>query len=78
VPHQSFRQVTETPPQYDNTHRHQWFRAHGAPRFSRGLGLAGARVVHLNEIGGDGETSAHLLYFDSGRWNDEVRGAGGE
>jgi glyceraldehyde 3-phosphate dehydrogenase len=32
--------------------------------------------VHLNEIGGDGTTSAHLLYFDSvhGRWNREVRG----
>ncbi len=32
--------------------------------------------VHLNEIGGDGITSAHLLYFDSvhGRWDREVRG----
>jgi glyceraldehyde 3-phosphate dehydrogenase len=32
--------------------------------------------VHINEIGGDGETSAHLLYFDSvhGRWNREVSG----
>lgn len=32
--------------------------------------------VHLNEIGGDATTSAHLLYFDSvhGRWNREVRG----
>jgi glyceraldehyde 3-phosphate dehydrogenase len=32
--------------------------------------------VHLNEIGGDGTTSAHLLYFDSvhGRWNHAVRG----
>jgi len=32
--------------------------------------------VHINEIGGDGQTSAHLLYFDSvhGRWNREVEG----
>jgi glyceraldehyde 3-phosphate dehydrogenase len=32
--------------------------------------------THINEIGGDGATSAHLLYFDSihGRWNREVRG----
>jgi len=33
--------------------------------------------VHINETGGDGETSAHLLFFDSvhGRWNREVVGA---
>ncbi|HSJ01423.1 MAG: ArsJ-associated glyceraldehyde-3-phosphate dehydrogenase [Verrucomicrobium sp.] len=32
--------------------------------------------VHINETGGDGATSAHLLYFDSvhGRWNREVTG----
>ncbi|MCI0747295.1 MAG: ArsJ-associated glyceraldehyde-3-phosphate dehydrogenase [Verrucomicrobia subdivision 3 bacterium] len=32
--------------------------------------------VHINEIGGDGTTSAHLLYFDSvhGRWNRDVVG----
>lgn len=32
--------------------------------------------THINEIGGDGVTSAHLLYFDSvhGRWNHETRG----
>jgi len=33
--------------------------------------------VHLNETGGDGHTSAHLLVFDSvhGRWNRDVHGA---
>jgi len=32
--------------------------------------------THINETGGDGLTSAHLLYFDSvhGRWNREVTG----
>ena len=32
--------------------------------------------THINEVGGDGATSAHLLYFDSvhGRWNHDVRG----
>jgi glyceraldehyde 3-phosphate dehydrogenase len=32
--------------------------------------------VHLNEIGGDGVTSAHLLHFDSvhGRWKYEAHG----
>lgn len=32
--------------------------------------------AHVNETGGDGATSAHLLYFDSvhGRWNREVEG----
>lgn len=32
--------------------------------------------VHINETGGDGATSAHLLYFDSvhGRWNHETSG----
>src|SRR4051794_29721457 len=31
--------------------------------------------VHVNEIGGDGRTSAHLLFFDSvhGRWDRPVR-----
>jgi len=44
------------------------FRAGWAPEID---------FVHLNEIGGDGATSAHLLYFDSvhGRWNREVHGA---
>jgi glyceraldehyde 3-phosphate dehydrogenase len=33
--------------------------------------------VHLNETGGDGTVSAHLLEFDSvhGRWNREVNGS---
>src|SRR6266481_3436911 len=32
--------------------------------------------VHVNEIGGDGRTSAHLLFFDSvhGRWNRPLQG----
>lgn len=32
--------------------------------------------VHINETGGDGITSGHLLYFDSvhGRWDHEVEG----
>jgi glyceraldehyde 3-phosphate dehydrogenase len=35
-------------------------------------------VVHINEIAGPAETSAHLLEFDSvhGRWRREVRGEG--
>ena len=34
--------------------------------------------VHVNELNGDAETSAHLLTFDSvhGRWREDVRGAG--
>lgn len=34
------------------------------------------QFAHVNEIGGDGTTSAHLLYFDSvhGRWSRDVRG----
>lgn len=34
--------------------------------------------VHINEIGGDAATAAHLLYFDSlhGRWNRATRGEG--
>ena len=41
-----------------------------------GWGCGELEFVHVNEIGGDGETSAHLLYFDSvhGRWNREVCG----
>jgi glyceraldehyde 3-phosphate dehydrogenase len=41
-----------------------------------GWGNPDIEFVHLNETGGDGTTSAHLLYFDSlhGRWNREVRG----
>jgi glyceraldehyde 3-phosphate dehydrogenase len=41
-----------------------------------GWGNPDLEFVHLNEIGGDGMTSAHLLFFDSlhGRWNREVRG----
>ena len=41
-----------------------------------GWGGPEIEFAHINEIGGDGTTSAHLLYFDSvhGRWNREVRG----
>jgi glyceraldehyde 3-phosphate dehydrogenase len=41
-----------------------------------GWGSPEIEFVHLNEIGGDGTTSAHLLYFDSvhGRWDREVQG----
>jgi glyceraldehyde 3-phosphate dehydrogenase len=41
-----------------------------------GWGCPEIEFAHINEIGGDGTTSAHLLYFDSvhGRWNREVRG----
>src|SRR5688500_12328699 len=41
-----------------------------------GWGAPEIEFVHINEIGGDGTVSAHLLYFDSvhGRWNREVRG----
>src|SRR5881394_1615288 len=41
-----------------------------------GWGSPEIEFAHINEIGGDGTTSAHLLYFDSvhGRWNREVRG----
>jgi glyceraldehyde 3-phosphate dehydrogenase len=48
----------------------------GRLAFRAGWDCPDIEFVHLNEIGGDGETSAHLLYFDSlhGRWNREVRG----
>lgn len=48
----------------------------GRLAFRAGWGVPEMDFVHLNEIGGDGATSAHLLYFDSvhGRWNREVRG----
>src|SRR3954471_9625894 len=41
-----------------------------------GWGSPEIEFVHINEIAGDGATSAHLLYFDSvhGRWNRNVRG----
>src|SRR5205809_1801921 len=41
-----------------------------------GWGSPEIEFAHINEIGGDGTTSAHLLFFDSvhGRWNREVRG----
>jgi glyceraldehyde 3-phosphate dehydrogenase len=36
--------------------------------------------AHINELGGDAATSAHLLTFDSvhGRWDRDVRGNGDE
>jgi len=48
----------------------------GRLAFRAGWGSTEIEFAHLNEIGGDGSTSAHLLYFDSvhGRWNREVRG----
>lgn len=48
----------------------------GRLAFRAGWGRKDIEFVHLNETGGDGTTSAHLLYFDSvhGRWNREVRG----
>ena len=48
----------------------------GRLAFRAGWAWPEIEFVHLNEIGGDGATSAHLLYFDSvhGRWNREVRG----
>lgn len=48
----------------------------GRLAFRAGWGCPEIEFVHVNEIAGDGATSAHLLYFDSvhGRWNREVRG----
>jgi glyceraldehyde 3-phosphate dehydrogenase len=48
----------------------------GRLAFRAGWNCPDIEFVHLNEIGGDAATSAHLLYFDSvhGRWNREVRG----
>lgn len=48
----------------------------GRLAFRAGWGSPEIEFVHLNEIGGDGKVSAHLLYFDSvhGRWNREVSG----
>ncbi len=48
----------------------------GRLAFRAGWSWSEVEFVHLNEIGGAGATSAHLLYFDSvhGRWNREVRG----
>jgi len=50
----------------------------GRLAFRAGWGNPGLEFVHINEIGGDGATSAHLLYFDSlhGRWDREVLGKG--
>ncbi|MGI8602572.1 MAG: ArsJ-associated glyceraldehyde-3-phosphate dehydrogenase [Verrucomicrobiales bacterium] len=44
-----------------------------------GWGSPEIKFVHINEIGGDTATAAHLLYFDSvhGRWNRQTRGAAG-
>jgi glyceraldehyde 3-phosphate dehydrogenase len=48
----------------------------GRLAFRAGWGCPELDFVHINELGGDGTTSAHLLYFDSvhGRWNREVHG----
>src|SRR5260221_14600495 len=37
----------------------------GRLAFRAGWNCADIEFVHLNEIAGDGKTSAHLLYFDS-------------
>ena len=52
----------------------------GRLAFRAGWNCPELEFVHLNEIGGDGATSAHLLYFDSihGRWNRDVRGEAGK
>jgi glyceraldehyde 3-phosphate dehydrogenase len=48
----------------------------GRLAFRAGWDFPEIEFVHLNEIAGDGTTSAHLLFFDSvhGRWNRDVRG----
>ena len=48
----------------------------GRLAFRAGWGSPEIEFVHINEIGGDGAVSAHLLYFDSlhGRWNRNVAG----
>ncbi len=48
----------------------------GRLAFRAGWAWPEIEFVHINEIGGDGATSAHLLYFDSvhGRWSREVQG----
>jgi len=48
----------------------------GRLAFRAGWGCPEIEFVHINEIGGDGNVSGHLLYFDSlhGRWNREVAG----
>jgi glyceraldehyde 3-phosphate dehydrogenase len=48
----------------------------GRLAFRAAWGTPELEFVHINETGGDGVSSAHLLYFDSvhGRWNREVLG----
>ncbi|MBX3742073.1 MAG: ArsJ-associated glyceraldehyde-3-phosphate dehydrogenase [Akkermansiaceae bacterium] len=48
----------------------------GRLAFRAGWDFPELEFVHVNETGGDGTTSAHLLYFDSvhGRWNRETAG----
>jgi glyceraldehyde 3-phosphate dehydrogenase len=48
----------------------------GRLAFRAGWGSPEIDLVHINEPGGDGTVSAHLLYFDSvhGRWNRDVVG----
>jgi len=49
----------------------------GRLAFRAGWNFPELEFVHLNEIGGDGVTSAHLLEFDSvhGRWKHQVSGS---
>jgi glyceraldehyde 3-phosphate dehydrogenase len=49
----------------------------GRLAFRAGWDFPELEFVHLNEIGGDGVTSAHLLEFDSvhGRWSREISGS---
>jgi glyceraldehyde 3-phosphate dehydrogenase len=39
-------------------------------------GRPGIELVHVNDAGGDAQTAAHLLAFDSvhGRWQQAVQG----
>lgn len=50
----------------------------GRLAFRAAWGCDELEFVHINETGGDGAVSAHLLYFDSvhGRWNRETSGSG--
>ncbi|HUF61745.1 MAG TPA: ArsJ-associated glyceraldehyde-3-phosphate dehydrogenase [Verrucomicrobiales bacterium] len=51
----------------------------GRLAFRAGWDFPEYEFVHVNETGGDGAISAHLLYFDSihGRWSREVAGGAG-
>ena len=54
--------------------RNQRLWAHGPSGTSRGMCNPDFEFVHINEIGGNATTAAHLLEFDSqhGRWGYQV------